>query len=704
MATLLLTVIALIGCGGGSSSVKSAGGSSSSGGSGSSSGSGSGGSAGSGSGGAGGAISATQKSVVEDGIRTVITSQKGQLLATITQAVANYLKTRSEIAASGVDSTGCVWAQYTDGVGLLFIGNRSAVPSGKAVRSARPTTTGARPSATSRRAVTRTSSVPTTANAVILEGFDPGLNSGSDQAVSDITSYASKKGYTNQANGATVSALRSLPVAGIFYFNTHGGGAGTAQDPFSLWTTSDCGVADVNDLDHDNAYDLSHGYLVHAIAEDGSYDLSGDPNFPTHYCVTAGFVKQYWAFNNQALVYLDVCFSNSGAAGALQAALRAKGAAMVAGWSANMIPDVGFPTASFMFDRMLGTNMDGDYQVTPAQRPFDFNAALQDAQQNNLAHYGGGVINGNLFHSSDLGAVGGPALLAPSISYMTVQERGLDNPATGNQTLTINGEFGTVQGTVQAGGTNLSVTSWSDTQIVCTLPNADQAGGSGPVTVITKANVKSNVVPLTVWNGTVEFTITDLPAPYQRTWTVTENIYFRADVHAYRTTSGGTPNPQKSIYFRAAAPSTCNWSIAQTLAPMENASNTSGTLDYGFHTSPAPLGEGWIFEGAITPSSKSINIGWVVYGIYEKVSFPYTQAYTVALPTDTAIWAQAASVGSDGFQNYTHPIATGFTSNWNLLLDDVTGNLTATMDDHLTIHTFGETHAPNPDNGEDDNS
>jgi hypothetical protein len=645
-----------------------------------------------------GTVTPAQKSVVETAIVHMITSMSNQAPATVTEGVANYMKTRAEFTSSGVDETGCAWGVYKDGVPLIFINNFRPGPAGKAAPLPVP----------SPPAQTRAAYIPGTMNALIFQGFPAGYNSDGAQAVSTVASYANTKGYTNMATGATVQQLRSLPVAGIFYYISHGGGAGSTADPYSIWTSSPVGASDANDDDPDNAYDLAHGYLVHAIADIGARDANGNEIPYTNYCFTAGFVKQYMAFNKSALIYLDACNSNSIYSSSMKQAFMSKGAATYGGWSSTLYASVAYPTSEFLFDRMLGTNADGDYKVTPPQRPFDSTASLTDAMGNGLASFPGGVVSGQYAGPSALTFSGGPALLTPSISYLTVQERGQDSPTMGSPTLTINGEFGSTQGTVQVDGTNLTVNSWSDSQIVCVLPDATSVGGSGTVYAISKGMVKSNAVPLTIWYGTVTYTEADIPAPYLRTWTATQNVYFRGDVHAYRTTSGGDPNPQKSLFFRAAGGSACNWTLAWTYPNYTTASPLSGTAPYGVRSMGSSL-SGWAFEGTIQPGGKTINIGWTIFGLTTTVTTkPPAPAPGGSAPStmsvDPTVAATQTGLGSDHFPTYTHPIAASFDSDWILVMMDVAGKYPKAINSHLKWPNISPSHAPTADKGEDDNS
>jgi hypothetical protein len=223
---------------------------------------------------------------------------------------------------------------------------------------------------------------------------------------------------------------------------------------------------------------------------------------------------------------------------------------------------------------------------------------------------------------------------------------------------------------------------------------------------VSSAGIKGNSVPLTLWHTTVTYTVVDVPPPYKRTWTVSEEIYFRADIHKYREKAGGDLKYRaQPIYFRAAPPSHCDGKVVWSpMPPYISLSPTSGTLPYGFHSNNTRFGSGFVFEGAITPDSRQAAIGWMVYGTVTQFIAPHAPTTTIAMPLDHTYIGQAQPVGSDGFGRYTHPAAGTFGADWNLANGDIMGVTTATLNDHLKWTGASVRHAPNPDNGEDDDS
>jgi hypothetical protein len=120
-------------------------------------------------------------------------------------------------------------------------------------------------------------------------------------------------------------------------------------------------------------------------------------------------------------------------------------------------------------------------------------------------------------------------ILTPSIKNMLVREG--DGKRIPQGTLKIEGTFGPKQGAVSVGGTAVTVTKWSDSEITCDISDPALAGD----VVVEVEGRKSNPVPLTEWHGTFTFTRKD----GGRTTKFTFNLHMRADIHSYREKSGG---------------------------------------------------------------------------------------------------------------------------------------------------------------------
>jgi hypothetical protein len=95
---------------------------------------------------------------------------------------------------------------------------------------------------------------------------------------------------------------------------------------------------------------------------------------------------------------------------------------------------------------------------------------------------------------------------------------------------------------VTVNGTDVPVKAWKADKLACTLPAADQPGGAGPV-VVKVRGIKSNVVPITLWRGRVEYeyhsTGDTKKADYKQTMDF--NMVLRGDVHAHRNAPGAEP-------------------------------------------------------------------------------------------------------------------------------------------------------------------
>jgi hypothetical protein len=636
-------------------------------------------------------------SVIQGGM-TQLRSLQSQPPATRDAQLAAWLKQQPNVAASGSSKPGSVWARFSDGE--YWIVDETFVPAGRAAgRSAKPTRASA-PNRTNltpaRRAAGRDSSLELpTANTALLLDSVPSLGPPTD----DLAAMLNKKGYSVSQVEPTVDNLKTaVKNVAVLHWATHGAVVNDDAGGRTLWgalTTTPANNQTKMQYQTDLAADRLVYYTAPIIQNNAVVDV-------TNLAVTPLFARFYhWSFAPHGFAFINCCWSADSSFTTTLQELPDGPAGFTAGWSNAANPGKAWAAAKFIIDRLLGSNLDTPAE-NPPQRPFPIASVFSEAQSKGVTDASTTEYGTCTLQVSDTSSSG---ILAPSIEYMTVQERGQDDPTAGKPTLTLNGEFGSVEGKVVVEGTvALSVQSWSNQQIKCDLPPANESGGSGDVQVISKVGVKSNSVPLTLWHGTVTYTATDVPVAYIRTWTDTDDIYFRADVHSYREQSGGGLQNQQSIFFRAAPPSACNWKVTWTpMPPRTSISPTSGTLPYGFHSNPAPFGIGFIFEGDITPDSKAIHIGWMEFGIYTNVTAGGRSTIAV-MPLDVTYKADPQPVGPDGFVRYTHPVSTTCNSDWNVPADDVTGISTPQFGDHLKWSSIPAAHAPDPDKGEDDDS
>lgn len=704
------------------------------------------------SGGSGGAsvskgplLSYANRNAVISGTANYLNNLQAQPPAQREAAAMAYLAKQPGVAAVGSSHPGAFWARFTDGVywvmdeTLLSNGN---TPSKAAVMPSKPTSaaptlsrsTAALPAAPPLRTSVSTRSVappvtspvsptrdaasqdlPASNQALLLDtlpkvgvkGFYNSYAGSAGAVTARLQQMLTKRGYQVQNIDPSVDNLKTaVNNIAFLHWATHGAlvndQAGNNKFWGALTTTPDTQATEA-------AYqgDLTSDRLVIYTAATQENVLSA-PVYSTNLAVTSNFITQYgWSFAKNGFAWINCCWSD---ADGFTATLRSlpSPAGFTAGWSNAADPLAAWASASYIVDRMLGSNLDTNPE-SPPQRPFDSDSIFAEASQAGMT-----TASTTTYGPCSLTLTSG--VLAPSISYMTVLERAQDSPNVGTPTLTINGIFGSVQGTVQVGGNSVSVQSWSSTQIKCDLPNADNSNGAGDVQVITKANIKSNMVPLTVWQGTVTYNVTNVPGTYLQTAQVTDNVYIRADIHQYRTTPGTTPKAQPSIYFRAAPPSTCNWNIQWNLPPYTSWITNTGTLPYGDQTNAGPivngvhLGYGFIFEGDMEPDQKTVNVGWAFFGaegeVLEQPPMAPSNTGNVSIfaSVDAKLFAVANTTPSnqDPAVHWTHPVATTFASNWGIGSVNLNGDFYTAFKNTLQWPAIAASSAPDSSNGEDD--
>ncbi len=265
--------------------------------------------------------------------------------------------------------------------------------------------------------------------------------------------------------------------------------------------------------------------------------------------LTAAFVRQFWRgkFARNSFVYIDSCWSLNNRD--FLSAIFDAGASVYAGWPGATLPESSYYTLWYVFDRLLGANSvgAGDQNIdrnrleeVPAQRPFDWGALKDDMARKNV----GKTRDPETGEPSELRFEPGPGgefgVLRPSIQFLSVDEL--------NGSLYIGGIFGrrppSDRAEVTVGGQPLDIEfdQWTEDWITCS--------GLGPRScgdvVLTINGKQSNPVPLTLWHGEVEVSVT---GPGTLSSTVKINLYLRGHVHDFRERPGEAPDPQGQVHF-----------------------------------------------------------------------------------------------------------------------------------------------------------
>jgi hypothetical protein len=382
----------------------------------------------------------------------VLTSQANDMVA--------YLKTLPDIEAEGIATDGCAWGRFTDGRMLCVITNRApggATPDLRAPNTARPLIGQELPSQTS----AYLANVFEYSGTYHMGSFHP--------AGYAIDGMLAPAGYQIEGSGVqlpSVESLKGVTNNGIFFMDTHGGYSKDRQGNYhyAIFTSSSTSAI----LDASYKSDLDSAKLIYMTAD------VGPGGTETHYAATPAFVTSYMKFGPNSLVFMNFCTSEDPVF--KEACLNA-GAGYYLGWTAPVDDESSCDCAKFVFDRLLGL-----YQLPPipaspmppetiSQLAADVTTAINP--RTTIPYYVGEVDpRSGLIDCQLVLTAGGGSFnqLVPILTKITTDPKG--------DTATLTGNFGSVQGTVDTGGTagnpgtDLVVTSWSPTSITVQLTNS----------------------------------------------------------------------------------------------------------------------------------------------------------------------------------------------------------------------------------------
>lgn len=581
------------------------------------------------------------------------------------QQMVTWLKTRSEFADAGiVAGTDCVWGLLQNGQhyiatssfipgetraasGRAASGPLAIVPTSKRVIShanAGRAALAALPRSITRDAATK-ESLPGGRQARVLLSLDPDFFNPPNNRIADMLRA---QNYTVLQQTATIENLKHVQGDSAFWWASHGAigfDKGSQKSFWAVGTADD--VTDAKNVTY--KADLDDGSLTYFTA---AYKLSADGQtliMRTRYAITTKFISKYnWTLEKKAFVFMGCCHGINGSI-AIDIVNRSEDPGSILGWKGSVLVDSAWKAGLFAFDRMLGSNQQAPLEPVP-QRPFDANEVYFDMKDRGLDYGGGDTVLKSLSST--------PVALTPSISYMEMSERIQESPIRGKSKLTLHGIFGDDQGKVKIGGVEVPVDNWATDKIECEPADLPGAGFAGDVQVISHDR-PSNTVSLTQWHGQLTYDIDLLPSQVSTAHaTITADVYFRGDVHAYRENAGRAPVAPKPFRFRAAQGSTCHWHVSGNPVPM---AVWSGPLDadlpFGLNgTVDLPYGTGYIVSGALDADKGTVKFSFNYLGCGTAYVLPGTPAQQVLTLHDPLLTSSASGVGSDGYVLYADNI------------------------------------------------
>jgi hypothetical protein len=448
------------------------------------------------------------------------------------RAIGSYMSTLPAYAVTGIDEPSLTaYGVFPDGRLHLVTENREFDDI--------------TPSASSgNRQGLATTELPDSGWARLLQSF--GETRFTQEPVYDLAAMLEKPGgyavRPGKAGDARLSALRTVSGDGFFYFNTHGGRAfktkdGSGRGYFSLQSSTlvTPGTENLPEI----VADHQAGRLTYFTAP--NFNTVVDPRTgnevdeeDTRYGITGDFVKTYWHFASDSIVFLNACWSAytvdpEGPQDFIDACWAA-GAGVYFGWDKPANSGTCFTTVRYFVDRLIGANT--FMKESPNQRAFPWELVFEDMKSEGLTH--------DKKTGADLVPFPRPGsnsvLLDPSIEELLVNEW--------DGTLILRGYFGSRQGTVTVGGKELGVRSWKHDQIVCVLPLTGP-GSNGDVVVEVDGALgrkrKSNVHQITEWAILLKYLWTNAFDVEGFKIDGGGILRFRADVGTYRLKPDATP-------------------------------------------------------------------------------------------------------------------------------------------------------------------
>ena len=548
-------------------------------------------------------VSEGTKNAAVDGVHAFLNTIKALDPAAKAQRVADYMTAQGDFQYVNISNEGTVYAEFKDGDPYFVIMNRKLGPEDRANLDFPASYYEEAVAGVLVAAAVRIPEKKPVVLAAGLNYYDPKLfdpNTISTQATSHILDIAEMlcdhaKYQLSSAVDCTYRGLKRVRDVkpAVMYLNVHSGwGTDRAgEDVYTIPTLTPWPDPITPDVEDDRINDRVYRVSAEFIDKDGDIVVSQVIG------ISRQFVREYWSFAKDALIYVDGCFSGDTASTGFRSTAINKGAGCYIGWRGIANADNCYPTARVYFDRMTGFN---NYQkVTPSQRAFPAKEVLAELLKE-------GLPVSRMTVSPD-NPTGG--LLEPSIERIIVTERKYeedDGTPRDKSTMTIKGMFGSADGhdikvTVNDQEMkNLQINIDSDGNIdnlQCDLPMDPSDPGFAGNVVVSVDKHKSNAVPLTLWHWKLHQTyVYNAGNEVIFNQNVRWDLYIRADVHPNRTEPGGTLQQPESVYFTAAPGSKVTFTFS-TMGKLSS-SPPSGTLPYCLRADGTAV-KGYLFEGTI---------------------------------------------------------------------------------------------------------
>lgn len=540
--------------------------------------------------------------------------------------LADFMTDQKQFAEVKVTPEQNVFGRFSDGRLYIYVNNRfpdfaTGVSAPTVVRDNRQTM--ANPLVT------------TSKQARLFHSFGLGFNQ-QQHPIDTMGGYLKDAGYTlnNPAEGdARLATLRGVSGDGFFYLNSHGFGLELSDTEKTYGVGSSTLRTDDNERLAEIKDDLNNKRILYATAPNGeSWSLLGKtiPKVDTRYAITHRFVEKYMSFGQNAVVFINACWSgftgvDQGAQAFMFACFK-KGAGTYLGWTNKVATPISEQAPLYFVDRLCGAN-DTDPE-DPKQRPFFVDEIVANMKSKGLANSGAAeLIVKNRVANTTIG-------VRPTIESLMMLEQ--------TSQLAIFGQFGPAAGDVFVGGQPATNVIWGPKEIICDIPKTG-AGSYGEVMV--KAHGKeSNKRMLTLWSGPFSYTETSEGSLKK---TATGSLKFRADFAKIRKRPGAVPNRKNPVPIFLMDQSTLTWQASGEHRDSKGNLITkwSGGGSPPFTFTPMTTVTGtWICNGALEPISNRLYLalvngdGWTVSEDGKSNTFIAFAAGLESSPIDPKTW------------------------------------------------------------------
>ena len=459
-------------------------------------------------------------------------------------ALVSYIRTQPEFADAGISADGTVWARFKDGRPASWLYLTASLPTAAAQTTSKMMTTMSAAQATEQRMTAMSAVSPASVasvskrKAVLLDVAGLGLG-----MPAKVKGWLGEAGYDAILTAGKISDLMTdIKGVSVLHLATHGVSIVNPRGRIGYWVaTAETYDPDVLKLIPYDDYATTYlgrlydqGYLNLAVINGTGYYFIGEK-----------FIREYWDFTSDPLVYVDSCqlfldFMNQFN---FEEGVRAKSAKeriTLIGFDASVHSGFAADVALQFYERLLGRSADVIPTFTPPVRPRPA-SEVYDWMNATLKILTDPIAPNATLKIDQSGAP--PGIFVPSITHVHVDPPDTwTDQGTGVYTITVTSgddALGTTPGTLTVNGQALTPVpdSWEEWEVKANV--ASIAGAAGPVMVEIQG-VKSFPVPLTQWTGTVkqEFTsnVND-----KASVTVVCPVQLTDDVHFWRNDLSSSP-------------------------------------------------------------------------------------------------------------------------------------------------------------------